>query len=316
MRKQAMFWTLCLLVPVQALAQLYDFTIVTPPSGVSGPVSLNAQTSGTLIGNYDPDANPTGTRTKPGLFGPFGPTENLPVNISIGAQVGGTLNRQASGTFQATFDTSLNTIAFSGLSVNFLANGPAVLPATVTLSGQAFRTRNPDSVYPLVAPITLPIGSLTLSQFAVSQSGVGGGVLTPQGGSTYSFTAVVPVNLSVAIDMFGTPFATTLPFALPLQGMVSLTGATAVIDSLQTVNFAQTFNPNFDIPPFELGLPTVLPPGYTANLIFDLVLDEIGFNSDLEINLHAEGTLVPEPASLMGLGLASAWLCLLRRRKR
>ncbi len=316
MRRQALFWTLCLLISGQALAQLYDFTVVAPPSGVSGPVSLNAQTSGTLIGNYDPDTNPTGTRTKPGLFGSFGPTENVPVDINIGAQVGGTLNRQASGTFQATFDTSLNTIAFSGLSVNFLANGAAVLPATVTLSGQAFRTRNPDSVYPLLAPITLPIGSLTLSQFEVSQSAAGGGVLTPQGGGVYSFTAVVPVNLSIAVDLFGTPFATTLPFALPLQGTVSITGATAVIDSLQTVNFAQTFNPNFDIPPFEFGLPTILPPGYTANLIFDLVLDEIGFNSDLEINLHAEGTLVPEPASLTGLGLASFWLCLLRRRKR
>ncbi|MFX4717804.1 hypothetical protein ABTB07_23170, partial [Acinetobacter baumannii] len=79
---------------------------------------ISANTQGTLVGNYDPDTNPTGTRTKPGVFGSFGPTENVPVNVSIGAAIGGNINRQASGTFRATVDGNTNTITFENLSVN------------------------------------------------------------------------------------------------------------------------------------------------------------------------------------------------------
>jgi hypothetical protein len=78
---------------------------------------------------------------------------------------------------------------------------------------------------------------------------------------------------------------------------------------------SQAFNPNLDLPAFEFGLPTILPPGSTANLIFDLTLEEIGFEVDLDINLRAEGTLVPEPASLSALGLGLAALCRRRRTK-
>jgi hypothetical protein len=87
-----------------APAQPYDFNVVAPPSGISGSLALSARTQGTLVGNYNPDTNPNGTRTKPGLFGPFGPTENVPVEVRIGAAIGGNINRQAGGTFRATVD--------------------------------------------------------------------------------------------------------------------------------------------------------------------------------------------------------------------
>ncbi|MCS7209996.1 MAG: PEP-CTERM sorting domain-containing protein [Fimbriimonadales bacterium] len=290
-----------------AQAQLYDFTVVAPPSGISGNLSIAARTQGTLIGNYDPDTNPTGTRTKPGIFGPFGPRENVPVNVSIGAAISGNVNRRASGTFRATVDGSTNTLTFENLSLNFLANGAAVLPVTLTIAGQSFRTRNPDSVYILPSQgISIPIGSVNLSQFTAVQTGAGAGVLTPTGPNQYDFTAGVLVDLTLAAELLGTPFAQTFPFVLPLQGQVVVSGNTALITSLQQVNFSQTFNPNLELPPFEFGLPTILPPGQTANLIFNLTLEEVGLNIDLDINLRAEGTLVPEPASwsVLGLGLA------------
>lgn len=290
-------------------AQVYDFNVVAPPSGISGNLSINVRTQGTLVGNYDPNTNPNGTRTKPGLFGSFGPTENVPVNISLGAAIGGAINRQAGGTFRATVNGSNNTITFENLSLNFLANGPAVLPVTLTIAGQSFRTRNPDSVYVLPSQgISFPIGSVNLSQFTAVQTGVGAGVLTPTGPNQYDFTAGVLVDLTLAADLLGNPLGQTIPFVLPLQGQVVVSGATALITSLQQINFSQSFNPNLDLPPFEFGLPTILPPGNTANLIFDLTLEEIGFDVDLDINLRAEGTLVPEPASLMALGLGLAAL--------
>ncbi len=296
-----------------AQAQLYDFTVVAPPSGISGNLSISASTQGTLVGNYDQNTNPTGTRTKPGLFGSFGPTENVPVNVSLGAAIGGNINRQAGGAFRATVDGNTNTITFENLSVNFLANGPAVLPVTLTIAGQSFRTRNPDSVYILPSQgISFPIGTVNLSQFTAVQTGVGAGVLTPTVPNQYDFTAGVLVDLTLAADLLGNPLAQTIPFVLPLQGQVVVNGTDALITSLQLLNFSQAFEPNLDLPPFEFGLPTILPTGSTANLIFDLTLEEIAFSVDLDINLSAEGVLVSEPASLtvLGLGLAA----LIRRR--
>jgi hypothetical protein len=318
MHRSRLFWAILGAAGALRLApaQQYDFNVVAPPSGISGNLAISARTQGTLVGNYDPDTNPTGTRTKPGLFGSFGPTENVPVEVSIGAAIGGNINRQAGGTFRATVNGSNNTIAFENLSLNFLANGPAVLPVSITLAGQSFRTRNPNSTYILPSQgITLPIGTVNLSQFTAVQTGVGAGVLTPTGVDTYDFTAGVLVDLTLAANLLGNPLAQTIPFVLPLQGQVVVQGNSAVITSLQPLNFSQSFNPNLDLPPFEFGLPTILPPGSTANLIFDLTLEEIGFEVDLDINLRAEGTLVPEPASLsaLGLGLTAR---LLRRRRR
>jgi hypothetical protein len=204
------------------------------------------------------------------------------VEVRIGAAIGGNINRQSGGTFRATVNGSNNTITFENLSLNFLANGPAVLPVSITLAGQSFRTRNPNSTYILPSQgITLPIGTVNLSQFTAVQTGVGAGVLTPTGVDTYDFTAGVLVDLTLAANLLGNPLAQTIPFVLPLQGQVVVQGNSAVITSLQQLNFSQAFNPNLDLPPFEFGLPTILPPGSTANLIFDLTLEEIGFEGGL-----------------------------------
>jgi hypothetical protein len=110
MHRSRLFWAILGAAGALHLApaQQYDFNVVAPPSGISGNLAISARTQGTLVGNYDPDTNPNGTRTKPGLLGSFDPTENVPVNVSIGAAIGGNINRQASGTFRATVDGGNN----------------------------------------------------------------------------------------------------------------------------------------------------------------------------------------------------------------
>lgn len=297
----------------QAGCQLYDFTIKTPQSGLDGSLALTADTSGTLIGNYDQTNNPTGTRTKPGLFGSFGSTENVPVNISIDGQIGGNLSTNTSGSFRMGVNLNTNTLTITNYFSDFLSGGSESLPATLTLSGEPFRTRNPDSTYPLLIPITLPIGNVLLSEFNATQAGVGEGTLTPIGGNQYNFAAAVTVNLTFEMDLLGTPLSSTVPFLLPLEGVLTLNGTEAHLNSVRPLSFDQSTNPGIELPGFEFGLPTVLPPGGTANLIFNLTLDEIGSSADLEVTTVANGSLVPEPASLVLLSAGLA--CLLRKRR-
>src|SRR4051812_21226103 len=68
----------------------YDF-VLQPTSGLTTTsASATAKTSGTLIGDWDAVTNPTGTRTKPGLFGTFGDTENVAVPATINFATSGT----------------------------------------------------------------------------------------------------------------------------------------------------------------------------------------------------------------------------------
>ncbi len=75
---------------------VYTFAFDTTQSGLAGEIETSASTTGTLIGNYNQETNPTGTRTKPGIniFEPFGPTENLPVNVSLGLGLGAPSRRR------------------------------------------------------------------------------------------------------------------------------------------------------------------------------------------------------------------------------
>src|SRR5262245_28196743 len=165
----------------------YEFQVATDLSGLNADISLTAATDGTLIGNWDPVNNPTGTRTKPGLFGPFGPDENVPVPLSLGGTIGGPAQTSSSGSFGLAVDLVNNAVILTNYLMNFLNSGPLDLPASVTLDFDSFRTRNPTSIVPGI-PVTLPIGAATVSKFSVMQVGPGvSGLLTPTGPNTYTF---------------------------------------------------------------------------------------------------------------------------------
>jgi|GEM_PF-3229833 len=63
MHRSRLFWAILGVAGALRLApaQLYDFTVVAPPSGISGNLSISARTQGTLVGNYDQTNNPNGT---------------------------------------------------------------------------------------------------------------------------------------------------------------------------------------------------------------------------------------------------------------
>lgn len=307
----------CVLFSVSTIAtaggtSIYDFILNAPPSGFQADIDFTIGTAGTLIGDYDPDNNPTGTRTKPGLFGPFGSTENVPVDVSLSTGLSGRPNSTSTGGFRMEFNPALGVVSMSNFNVNLLASGPASLPISITLETEAFRTRNPTALWLGGIPITIPLGEAELSTLSTAQIGDAIGLLTPIGGQRYSFVIPLLASLDASVSVLGNSFEVPgLPTPLLFEGEVELNGDTAHLTSVRELVIDETQNPELELPQFPLDVPTYLPPGDTAHFLFDLALSEIGLSIDGTQMIDATGIRIPEPSAL-GLLVAAGFL--LRRR--
>lgn len=172
-------------------AAVYAFTLTPAGSGLNGNIGPTAATAGSLQGDYDAVDNPAGTRTKPGLFGTFGATENVPVPVELAPALSGPLATQASGRFQLEVNEAAGTLLLSGLTVDWLASGPVTVSTGVTLTYGSFRTRSPDSLFIGGFPVTLPLGNGELSSLLGEQTGPAAGTLTALGSGLYDFTVTV-----------------------------------------------------------------------------------------------------------------------------
>jgi hypothetical protein len=301
-----------LLLSLPAMGQLYDFTITAPTSGLSGPLLFEASTTGTLIGNYHEVNNPTGTRTKPGLFGTFGPTENEPVPANLGLQVGGPIATRTAGGFSLDLNPGAGTLGMSGFAADFLDSGPASLPITLGLMYESFRTRNPTSTYIGGLPLSIPFGEAALTQMTGQQAGPAAGSLTQTGANTYDFSIAAVMLITAEFTTFGGSFQIPgLPAPFGLSGSLTLDGAAATLTSLTPLSFSAGFQPNLALPQLPLELPTILPPGETAQLLMDLVLTDLDLSFDGLSTINAAGVLVPAPATASLLVV-----CLFARRRR
>ena len=278
-----------------ASAQTYPLGIDPNASGLTGTLGLDIDTSGTLIGDWDAETNPEGTRTKPGLFGSFGSTENLPVAAALGFALAGDLATQTSGAATLTLDLEAGTISLEGLVADLLAGGSASLPATLGIAPESFRTRQPDSAY-IGVPIELPIGELSLTALTLTQTGVAVGVLTEIETDRYSFVLAGLAEIAVGAELLGTVVEIpALPTPLALFGEIVLDGGSVTLTSLQPIDQTDEQNPGTELPAFPLGLPTILPPGETANVVLSLVLDRVatGLVGELVLTATGERALCP-----------------------
>ena len=277
-------------------AQTYTLTIDPNASGLTASLGLDIDTAGTLIGDWDAETNPEGTRTKPGVFGSFGSTENLPVAADLGFSLAGDLDTQTAGGGTLTLDLDAGVITLEGLVADLLSDGPASVPASIGIAPESFRTRQPDSVY-IGIPIDLPIGELSLTELTLTQSGVAVGVLTEIETGRYSFVLAGLAEITGGAELLGTAVEIpALPTPLALSGEIVLDGETVTLTSLQPIDQTDEQNPGTEIPDFPLGLPTILPPGETANVVLSLVLDRVATGLVGQLALTATG----EPAACPG----------------
>lgn len=268
----------------------YDFELSSSGSTFSASVSVGAATAGSLIGNYDAVANPEGTRTKPGFFGPFGDTENVEVPAEFAFDIAGSPLTHPTGSFRLEVNYEENTVSLSEYFIDYLGGEAASLPATLTVGFDTFRTRSPDSLF-IGATLPLPLGSLSLNSLQVVQQDIVAiGQLTSIGDLTYSFLVTPIVELSGSVDLLGNAFEippTPLPFSI--NGTFTLGEAGATITSISPLLFDINKAPNLELPEIPFDLPTLLPPGGTAHLQLHLTLTEFSTFLGGEVILLANG---------------------------
>ncbi|MFM9995539.1 MAG: hypothetical protein ACKVU4_07015 [Phycisphaerales bacterium] len=271
----------------------FDFTLNPASSGLTGNLGVTVDTTGTLVGNWVAATNPTGTRTKPGIFGSFGSTENVPVDTTLGGGVAGPLDSPGAGVLRLTLNTGTNTASLSGFSIDFVSAAPILLPATVDLAFDSFRTRAPDSTY-LGIPVSLPIGDVSVTQFAGVQAAPAAGTITPAGPGAYDVTIAAVLDVTGSFEILANAVELPpTPVPIVFQAHVVVTGTTATITSVVPVQLSETQKPGTKLPEFPLDLPTILPAGNTAHVLMNLVLDAIGFDLDATLTLDGSGVLVP-----------------------
>lgn len=301
-------------IAAAAQGQVFDFTINPATSGLNSSLSVNVPTSGTLIGNWDAAKNSTGTRTKPGIFGTFGPTENVAVPMSMGVGFGGPVNSSTSGLFQLSLDPANASAQISGYSANLLQSGNIALPITLSLLFESFRTRSPDSTFIGGIPLPIPLGEASLTQLSILQVGGGQGSIKKTGPNQYDFLITLIVALTAEFTALGQPFSIPgAPTAFPLEGSLTVTGTTAVLTSMRLFDFNEQQPVNQPLPQFPFELPTILPTGGTAELLMNLDIGTVtaGFSGTATTN--ATGLLIPAPGAMAVLLLGG--LTAIRRRR-
>lgn len=276
-----------------ALAQSFDFSLDELLSDTLIGSDVSLPLPGSAIGNYEPTSNPTGTITCTNLFGSCANT-SFAITTTLLAETN--LSGHPSGGFRATIDTNTGVVLISGLNVAALGKQPGATDLTLEIGYPTFRTQQPNSLFIGGFTLPLPLGQGTVDDVLLVQTGGAvPGVLTPTGTpDLYDVTALVPAELSFELDLLGnvTPVG-PLPFALPVVGTLDLSGP-APLFSLFVDQQVQQVVPNplpgqvlEDIP---FPLPTILPPGGTANLLLDLIPGDLTLALLADLAWYAAGT--------------------------
>ena len=268
-----------------ANAQTFLCELVAP-SSASNVGQLNLPLAGTLIGNYDATTNPGGTQTRPGLFGGSG---NNPINYSSTIVGDAGFSTSPIGSF--TMDIMPMGGMISGLEVDLTGGVVQEFGITLNINYQTFRTFAPNSTFPGGFTIPIPLAGGEINSLIATQTGPAPFMSgTPDAEGT-PFMALVPVNIVLDAQFSGTPIGGKPQAAvLPIMGRYVVNGSSITVTS--SVSLPEETLDLPALPAVEaqpLPLPTILPPGGTANLLLNGTFTGGTFSSGLSATLVAEG---------------------------
>ena len=150
------------------------------------------------------------------------------------------------------------------------------------------------------------IGEASLTDLVLTQVAPGPTVpLTPMAAGVFEFETLLLATATLSLDALGNSVVVPpIPVPLPLRGTLTLEGDAGRITGLSPLTFSQTLSPGIALPEFTLPVPTLIPPGETANLDFRLTLTDIQAALDGAVATEALGRLVPEPNGLVFAAMA------------
>lgn len=290
-------------LPTIAQADSYNFSVGASSTSswslaVNAPFVVSGDPRSHLLGNYDATSNPTGTRTIPGLTGSDNGLNNV-INLSEGAvsasgSSGGSPLHPA-GVFAMNFDPAQGTVVLTGLNLDLLNGGQAVVDASVSVTYPSFRTRQPTCTVFGGFPIRVPIGQGQITGLLASQAAEDDtGVLTPAGPNQYTFAIPFTVNLLVTATLAGEPFPVD-PQSLPvvLNGTVTLAGDSASISATLDVSNQQTQPGPLAMDPVPFTEPLC-----SGQLVFNLILASVSTDVSTQSTLVAPGVRTCTAASI------------------
>ena len=280
-----------------AVAGSFDFQLL-PTSTAQQSLTITYPLVGTFRGSYDAVTNPTGTLTIPGFFGGSG--NNL-IAYTASTQMGDTINSNPAGSFVLTLNAP-GVVAISGFSADLINGTPGDVGIDMTIAYPSFHTVAPNSIYPSVGAITIPLATGAVKVATVVQSGAAIGTRVETAPNTYTVTIPVPVTVLVSGSAAGQPFGGD-----PMPGVIALTGTLVVNGSTATFTAsAASTEPLGPLPPpppivdQAFPLPTVLPAGSTANLLLSGTFSEGNGSSTLNLAINASGTATPVSGDING----------------
>ncbi len=258
---------------VASFGQDYALTVDQASSSLTSDVSMTLNASGTFIGNYDPATNPSGTQTRPGLFGGSG---NQPIPYTSTINGNGLNNSSPTGGYTLTVDLVGGFAQVNGFSMDLLGGSLATIPIEQTLMFSTFHTINPSGIFIGGIPITLPVGDLTMSVLTATQvSTTSGGIVTPVGPNQYSVSVLVPVEVMSVLELSGQPVGNGLPLpaAFLVSGTLDIAGQNATLT--MSVNLVPVLPPIVGPIPVATDQPVDIPTlgGGVAHLLFTSQLD-------------------------------------------
>lgn len=275
------------------------FTLVPSESSVVSTVATATPMNGSFIGDYDATANPTGTKTLPGLFG--GST-NTAIPYTSTVEVAGGVDTPLSGTFSLI--DGFGGPVIDGLSLVHAQANPGSADLTLTINYQSFHTVNPTGLFPGDIDVPLPLGSADVTGFAIVQQSPVSVVMTQLPDGTTQASALVPVIVTMEASVQGAPVDLAPTAAvLPLTGTY-VTGPAGTELLLAASQSETSAVPGTGVP-FEnqpLDIPTVLPAGGTAHLLMSGLAGDTAVTVTLDLSIRATGEVAGVPGDINGDG--------------
>ena len=304
----------------RASGTAYAFTVNQPTSSLTYSFNSSAPFTGTMLGENDPLKIATErTRTKrlANIFSQCGTltaTQNDVVNISGTIAATGSTGTpiiRPGGTFKLGIDTGAHTSVLQDFNVNLVASSP--LNATANLNNftyQSFCAINPGCTAPFLIPISLPLGTISVTSLVAAQTPdtPERGTLTASGANTWNFSVPCTLTVTPIISFSGSVIpADPQTIASTFAGSITTSGTTATMTGSTTLNYnpPATTTPTPQAPtPFTIPSTSTLCPN--VNLILTLTITSSTVTSSNTANLAASGTKIACRCDTNGNGVVEA----------